>query len=72
LTNEPNTWVDVTDTVAIKIAAIKEHKSQIKDLAELEQRIRDRLRRTDVDRELYVEGSESSILRTNAPIRRSS
>jgi LmbE family N-acetylglucosaminyl deacetylase len=56
LTNEPNTWVDVTDTIAIKIAALKEHKSQIKDPAELEQRIRDRLRRPDVDREFYAEG----------------
>jgi LmbE family N-acetylglucosaminyl deacetylase len=55
LTNEPNMWVDVTDTVDVKIAALKEHKSQIKDPAELEQRIRERLRRTDVDRELYAE-----------------
>jgi len=53
--NDPNTWVDVTDTVEVKIAALKEHKSQIKDPVELEKRIRDRLRRTDVDRELYAE-----------------
>ena len=55
LTNEPNIWVDVTDTIAIKIAALKEHKSQIKDPDGMEQRIRDRLHRTDVDRELYAE-----------------
>ena len=54
--NEPNLWVDVTETLDIKIAALKEHKSQIKDPAELEQRIRDRLRRPDVDREMYTEG----------------
>ncbi len=54
--NESNLWVDVTDTLGIKIAALKEHKSQIKDPAELEQRIRDRLRRPDVDREFYAEG----------------
>jgi len=53
--NEPNMWVDVTDTIDVKITALREHKSQIKDPAELEKRIRDRLRRTDVDRELYAE-----------------
>lgn len=55
VTNEPNMWVDVTDTIDVKIAALKQHKSQIKDPVELEKRIRDRLRRTDVDRELYAE-----------------
>lgn len=55
LTNEPNMWVDVTDTIDVKIAALREHKSQIKDPVALEQRIRERLKRTDVDRELYAE-----------------
>jgi LmbE family N-acetylglucosaminyl deacetylase len=55
LTSEPNMWVDVTDTVDVKIAALKEHKSQVKDPIALEQRIRERLKRTDVDRELYAE-----------------
>jgi len=55
LTNEPNLWVDVTDTIDVKIAALKEHKSQVKDPVALEQRIRERLKRTDVDRELYAE-----------------
>ncbi len=55
LTNEPNMWVDVTETIDVKIAALKEHKSQVKDPAALEQRIRERLKRTDVDRELYAE-----------------
>jgi LmbE family N-acetylglucosaminyl deacetylase len=54
--NEPNMWVDVTETLDIKIAALKEHKSQIKEPEEMEKRIRERLRRTDVDRELYAEG----------------
>ncbi len=53
--NEPNMWVDVTDTIDVKLAAIKEHKSQIKDPAALEERIRERLRRSDVDRVLYAE-----------------
>jgi LmbE family N-acetylglucosaminyl deacetylase len=53
--NEPNFWVDVTDTLDIKIAAILKHQSQIKDPAEIEKRIRARLRRTDVDGEFYTE-----------------
>jgi len=56
LTNEPDTWVDVTDTLGVKIAALKEHKSQVKQPEEMEKRIRDRLRRPDVDREFYAEG----------------
>jgi LmbE family N-acetylglucosaminyl deacetylase len=53
--NEPNMWVDVTDTIAVKIAALKEHKSQIQDPAAMEQRIHERMLRKDVDRELYAE-----------------
>ncbi len=56
LTNEPNVWVEVNDTLAIKIAALREHKSQVKDPAGLEKRIRERLRRNDFDGELYAEG----------------
>jgi LmbE family N-acetylglucosaminyl deacetylase len=56
LTNEPNTWVDVSDTVEVKLAALRAHKSQIKDYAALEQRVRDRLRRKeDNGREWYGE-----------------
>jgi LmbE family N-acetylglucosaminyl deacetylase len=54
-TNEPNMWVDVTDTLDTKLAALKEHKSQIKEPEEMDKRMRERLRRTDVDRELYAE-----------------
>jgi LmbE family N-acetylglucosaminyl deacetylase len=53
--NEPNMWVDVTDTLGIKLAALQQHKSQIKDMAEMEKRLRERLRRPDVDREMYAE-----------------
>lgn len=56
LTNEPNVWVDVNATIAIKIAALREHKSQVKDPEALEKRIRDRLRRPDMDGEFYAEG----------------
>jgi LmbE family N-acetylglucosaminyl deacetylase len=55
-TNEPNLWVNVNDTIAIKMEALRAHVSQIKKPAELEQRIRERLRRTDVDGEFYAEG----------------
>jgi LmbE family N-acetylglucosaminyl deacetylase len=39
----PNTVVDVTTTVARKIAALREHRSQIPDQAGLDARIRERL-----------------------------
>lgn len=55
LTHEPNLWVNVTETLEIKLAALRQHRSQIKDPDGLEKRIRDRLRRTDVDGELYAE-----------------
>lgn len=56
VSNEPNLWVNVNDTLDIKIAALHEHKSQIKEPAELDKRIRDRLRRSDMDGEFYAEG----------------
>jgi LmbE family N-acetylglucosaminyl deacetylase len=56
LTHEPNLWVNVNETLEIKLAALRQHRSQIKDPDGLEKRIRERLRRTDVDEELYAEG----------------
>ncbi len=56
VTLEPNMWVIVNDTVDTKIAALREHKSQIKDPTALEKRIRERLRRADMDDEFYAEG----------------
>jgi len=43
LPQSPNTLVDVTTTVARKVAALREHRSQIPDQAGLEERIRERL-----------------------------
>jgi LmbE family N-acetylglucosaminyl deacetylase len=54
-TTEPNLWIDVTDTIDRKIAALMQHRSQIKDPMGLEKRIRERLRRTDFDGEMYAE-----------------
>ncbi|HEY3163956.1 MAG TPA: hypothetical protein VGJ71_06315, partial [Candidatus Limnocylindrales bacterium] len=39
--NEPNARVDITTTLERKIAALREHASQIKDPVGLEKRIRD-------------------------------
>jgi LmbE family N-acetylglucosaminyl deacetylase len=44
-TDQPNYWVDITDTIDDKITALKEHKSQIGDPEQLENRIRERARR---------------------------
>jgi LmbE family N-acetylglucosaminyl deacetylase len=40
--DEPDTWVDITDTIEQKIDALREHKSQIKNLDGLAERIRQR------------------------------
>lgn len=55
VTMEPNQWINVTETVETKIAALREHKSQIKDMDALAKRIRERLRRADMDGEFYAE-----------------
>ena len=44
LTNRPNVTIDITDAWQTKLKALKEHKSQIGDPAELEERIRERAR----------------------------
>jgi LmbE family N-acetylglucosaminyl deacetylase len=56
LTNDPNVWVPANDTIEIKLAALREHKSQIKEPQELEKRIRERLRRPEMYGEFYAEG----------------
>lgn len=40
VTNEPNTWVDTTDVIDLKIAALRCHATQIKDPDGLEKRMR--------------------------------
>jgi LmbE family N-acetylglucosaminyl deacetylase len=39
-TDKPNTWVDVTDTIDTKLAALREHVSQLRKPEELEQMLR--------------------------------
>jgi LmbE family N-acetylglucosaminyl deacetylase len=41
-TNEPNVWVDISETLDLKIAALLEHRSQIEDPDGLAARIRQR------------------------------
>jgi LmbE family N-acetylglucosaminyl deacetylase len=40
--NEPDAWVDISETIDLKIEALREHKSQVGDWSELEQTIRER------------------------------
>jgi LmbE family N-acetylglucosaminyl deacetylase len=42
-TRYPNTTIDVTDYFDIKLSALKEHRSQVKDLDELADRLRKRM-----------------------------
>jgi len=37
----PNTWIDITDTIDLKIQALKKHASQVGDFEELDKWIRD-------------------------------
>lgn len=39
-TDNPNAWVDITDTIETKIAALREHASQIRKPHELEEMLR--------------------------------
>lgn len=55
VTAEPNMFVNVTSTIDLKIQAIREHKSQVKNPEDLDKRIRDRLRRLEMDEDFYVE-----------------
>lgn len=40
--NEPDTWIDIEETLELKIAALRQHRSQIGDPEDLAERIRQR------------------------------
>jgi len=40
-TDQPNAWVDISSTLDVKIAALREHKSQLRDFEQTEQRVRE-------------------------------
>jgi LmbE family N-acetylglucosaminyl deacetylase len=50
---QPDTVLDVTDTFDLKLKAIREHKSQIKDPDSLEQRMRARFSRDGIFVEMF-------------------
>jgi LmbE family N-acetylglucosaminyl deacetylase len=43
-TDHPNVWVDIADTIELKIAALQAHVSQVGHLADLAERVRNRAR----------------------------
>ena len=56
-TPNPTTWVDITDFIEIKLEAILQHKSQVKDPDALVERWKERLRAVDESgRTIYREG----------------
>lgn len=61
-TEHANHWVDITDTFDRKLAALRCHASQIRDFAALEQRLRERLRRSIDGREILAEGFRRIVL----------
>jgi len=42
----PNTWVDISDVMDLKIAAIKCHKTQVREPEQMETRVRERTAKT--------------------------
>jgi LmbE family N-acetylglucosaminyl deacetylase len=52
-----NTWIDVSDTVDLKVKALREHHSQLADYANLEKDIRQRLADMGKEKEMaFAEG----------------
>ncbi|MGB8213354.1 MAG: PIG-L deacetylase family protein [Anaerolineales bacterium] len=55
LTSNPTVTLDVTDTWEIKVRALKEHKSQIGDSKEFEERMRARKSERSTEENIYYE-----------------
>jgi LmbE family N-acetylglucosaminyl deacetylase len=60
----PNFWVDISDTIELKIAALKKHESQVGRLQGWEERVRGRARGEAAGQDMtYAESFKRIILR---------
>ena len=61
----PNTTVDITDYIEIKLNALREHKSQIADFPAMEERVRENLKdpESPPDDPRYIERFHRIVLR---------
>jgi LmbE family N-acetylglucosaminyl deacetylase len=61
---EPDTEVDITSSISLKLAALRHHRTQISDFEALEERLRERYRVQDESgKERYVERFKHIVLR---------
>lgn len=59
-----DTWVDITDTMDTKLAALREHKSQLPDMDEIDKNVRERAIAMAEGREMrYAEAYKKMVLR---------
>ena len=59
----PNFWVDISDTIGLKIAALKKHESQVGRIQGWEERVRDRARGEATGQDMtYAESFKRIIL----------
>ncbi|MFQ5814421.1 MAG: PIG-L deacetylase family protein [Anaerolineae bacterium] len=60
----PNLWVDISDTIELKIAALKEHESQVSRIQGWEERVRARAQQAAAGHDMtYAESFRRIILR---------
>jgi LmbE family N-acetylglucosaminyl deacetylase len=63
LNTNPDVWVDIADFMDIKLAALREHKSQMGDMGELEKRVKERAEATATGHGIkYAESFKKMIL----------
>ena len=63
INQNPDVWVDITDFMDIKLAALREHKSQMSDMAEMEKRVRERSEATAAGHGMkYAEAFKKMIM----------